>query len=148
MKRKKILKISLVLLVVIAVSAFFVFKEINRKQKDLAEISAAYNLSSIEIIAAFTADEKSANLKYLDKIVAINGIVKSNDKDEQGLYTVVLGDSTSMSSVRCCMDSSHNQEANKLIKGMNVTVKGICTGFNADELLGSDVILKNSTLKN
>jgi hypothetical protein len=39
------------------------------------------------------------------------------------------------------MDSVHNNEAAILQKGTHATMKGICTGFNKDELLGSDVIL-------
>jgi predicted lactoylglutathione lyase len=147
MKRKTILYSFIAVVVIIIGVVFFALKEYNRKQKDVADISAAYNMSSNEIITAFTADEKAANIKFLDKVVAINGTIKSNDKDEQGAYTVVLGDSSSMSSVRCSMDSAHNNEAADLKAGSPVTVKGICTGFNADELLGSDVLLKSCTIK-
>jgi hypothetical protein len=39
------------------------------------------------------------------------------------------------------MDSIHNKEAADVKRGIHIAMKGICTGFNADELLGSDVIL-------
>jgi len=147
MTRKTIKYSFIVVVLIIAGSVFFAFKEFNRTKKDVADIEAAYTLSSNDIISAFSSDEKAANLKFLDKTIAINGLIKSNDKDEQGMYTIVLGDSASMSSVRCRMDSIHNQEAINLKTGMPITVKGICTGFNADEMLGSDVILNRCTIK-
>jgi hypothetical protein len=42
----------------------------------------------------------------------------------------------------------HNEETENLVSGSKVTVKGVCTGFNADELLGSDVILNRCSIKN
>jgi len=107
----------------------------------------AYTISGAEIIKAFSADEKAANSKYLDKVIAINGTVKSVDKDEQSSITVILSDAGSMSSVRCSVDSIHNEQADNLVSGSQVTVKGVCTGFNADELLGSDVILNRCSIK-
>ena len=64
----------------------------------------------------------------------------------RGFYSVVLGDTASMSSVRCSIDSVHSNEAAAVKKGSIIAVKGICTGFNADELLGSDVILVRSVV--
>jgi tRNA_anti-like len=147
MKRKTIQYSFFVILIIIAGSAFFTFKEYNRKRKDIAEEPAAYSLGSAEFIAAFATNEKAANQKYLDKVVVISGTVKSADKDEQGDYTVVLGDAASMSSVRCSMDSTHNNEAAGLLPGAMLKVKGLCTGFNSDELLGSDVILSRCSIQ-
>jgi hypothetical protein len=39
------------------------------------------------------------------------------------------------------MDSASVKQAVNLQAGTNVIVKGVCTGFNADELVGSDVVL-------
>lgn len=73
----------------------------------------------------------------------MTGNVKAIEKDEKGYYTIVLGDSQSLSSVRCSMDTTHNQDAAHLTNGSSATVRGSCNGFNKDEsgLLGSDVIL-------
>ena len=58
----------------------------------------------------------------------------------------MLGDTASMSSVRCSIDSVHSSEATKVQQGSIIAVKGICSGFNADEMLGSDVILVRSVV--
>jgi hypothetical protein len=149
MKKRKTLKYALLALAVIAIAgAIYTYKEYNRKQLDVANILPKYTIGYNALLNEFIADEKNANAKYLDKVLEINAPVKSVDKDDKGFYTVVLGDSSSMSSIRCSMDSVHNNEAAKLIIGSTIHAKGMCTGFNADEMLGSDVILNRCTIKN
>ncbi|MGZ8540112.1 MAG: OB-fold protein, partial [Chitinophagaceae bacterium] len=89
----------------------------------------------------FETEEPASNKKYWDKVILVDGMVKEVSKDDRGLYSVILGDTASMSSVRCSMDSIHNHETAAVKKGDHLAVKGICAGFNADEMLGSDVIL-------
>ena len=146
MKRKIILYAAVFLLIGVTATGYFAYHEYHRKQKDVLELDATFTLSSEAIIKEFSADEKRSNAKYLDKVIAVNGIIKSVDKDEQGGYTVVLKSGEPMSTVRCTMDSLHNQEAANQKAGTNVKIKGICTGFNSDELLGSDLILNRCSI--
>ena len=146
MKRKTTRYSFIIILVILAVTIFFAYKEYNRKHDDITDMSAAYSLTSDEICAAFFSNEKAANEKYLDKVLKVNGTVKSVDTDDRGSNTIVLGNENLKISVRCCLDSSHNAEASGISKGDHLVVKGICTGFNADELLGSDVILNRCTI--
>jgi tRNA_anti-like len=149
MKRKKIIRIILVtLLVVIAGVALYIYKEYNRKPKDLAGLKPKFTVSAVDFIKEFSIGEKTANEKYLDKIIEVNGIVKESIQDEKGFYTIVLGDTLAMSSVRCSMDSIHNGSLKNISAGNNLSIKGICTGYNADELLGSDVILNRAVINN
>lgn len=98
-------------------------------------------LNSAELIAAFEKDSAGANTLYLGKVLQVTGPVKGVEKEE-GAATIVLGTESSLSSVRCSMDSEYVKKALLLNPGSMVTVKGACTGFNADEMgLGSDVVL-------
>jgi ABC-type phosphate transport system auxiliary subunit len=110
-----------------------------RAPKDLSTEKAAVTLSTTQLIQAFESDSAKANQLYLGKIIAVEGNIKSVD-EEDGV-TIVLGEPASMSSVRCSMDTSHRKEWGSLEKGRKVVIKGNCTGFTSDELLGSDVIL-------
>lgn len=140
-RRKKILIILTVVLVLIGAAAWYIYKEYNRTQKDTADLRPDYSLTATNLIQEFETDEQSSNKKYWDKVIRADGIVKDVARDDRGFYSVILGDTSSVSSVRCSMDSVHNQEAATIQKGTRVIMKGICTGFNIDELLGSDVIL-------
>ncbi|MBL0145997.1 MAG: hypothetical protein IPP48_09710 [Chitinophagaceae bacterium] len=147
-KKKKTITIILsVIAILIAAGAFYGYKEYNRKQKDISDLSAHFTLNSNVLITDFTKDEKASNLKYLDKVIAVDGILKAIDKDDKGNFTLVIGDTASTSSVRCSMDSIHNTEATNVKEGSFINVKGVCTGYTADELgLGSDVILNRSCI--
>lgn len=140
-KMKKWLYILLLFVIVIALAGMYVFKEYNRKHEDTAELKASYTVSAADIIKDFETAQELAAKKYNDKIIMTSGFIKDILKDARGFYLIMLGDTTSMSSVKCSMDSVHNSEAATLQKGTFTTVKGVCAGFNADELLGSDVIL-------
>jgi len=69
------------------------------------------------------------------------------EKNGNGFYTVILGEEFLMSSVRCSMDSLHQMDVASLTTGTLVTMKGNCSGFNRDELLGSDVILNRCVIE-
>lgn len=142
MKTKKIiLYSSLLLLIIAAIATWYIYKEYNRTLKDTALLEPDYTISAMALIKEFETNETEAGKKYWDKIIIIDGFVKDIIKDEAGFNTIILGDTVSRSSIRCSIDSLHNSEVNRLSKGIPTIVKGICAGFNADQLLGSDVIM-------
>jgi DNA polymerase II small subunit/DNA polymerase delta subunit B len=145
MKKKRIL-LAFISVAFIG-GAWFGYSEYNRKVKDLSTVTAEITLQTNELIAAFENNETVANAKYLDKIIAVKGCVKEIEKNDRGHYSIVLGDKAGMSSVRCSMDSVHVKDILMVKEGSVVTVKGACTGFNADELLGSDVILNRCVIE-
>lgn len=144
MKKKKII-LSIIVFAIMG-GGWYAYKEYTRKVKDLSNVKAAVQLNATELISAFEMDEVKSNDLYLDKIIAVKGMVKAVEKNDKGYYAVILGNESSMSSVRCSMDSVHQQAVADLVKGTVITMKGACTGFNADELLGSDVILNRCVL--
>lgn len=147
MSVKKI--IIVVVLVAAAGAGLYAWKEFNRKNEDLADVKAAHTVQATSLIGEFAANDSSANAKYQGKIVAVEGMVKQVDKDEEGYYTVVLGDTADMSGVRCAMDSAHAQDATSLKRGESVKVKGALTGYKKDDtgLLGSDVELNRCVIE-
>ena len=142
MKRKKLTRyVWLPLLVMLAATGIYIYKEYHRTHQDTGKLRPDYSVRAAEFINEFIQNEQTANKKYWDKVVRVEGVVKDLSRDDNGFYSIILGDSTSSSSIRCSLDSLHNEEMNFIQKGKTATLKGICAGFNADELLGSDVIL-------
>jgi hypothetical protein len=144
MTRKQVF-ISLPILLV-AFAGWYAYSQYTRKNKDLVQVKADVQMTSTELISSFESNEKMANDKFLDKIISVRGTIKGIDKDDKGYYTVILGEENSMSSVRCSMDSAHQKQMVALKPNSNITIKGACTGFNSDELLGSDVILNRAVV--
>jgi hypothetical protein len=122
-------------------------KEYNRTNEDLGSVKADVKITALQFIAEYEANNVAADEKFLGKVVETAGTIKKIEKDEKGYYTIVLGDTTNPSSVRCSMDTTHNADAAQLAAGSSAILRGACTGFNRDEMgLGSDVILNRCAI--
>jgi hypothetical protein len=149
MKKGKNFKTGFLLLAAVVTSAaLFSYKEYNRKNESLHKTEADFAVQPEAILSQFANDEKKAHAVYTGKIVFVSGNVKTVDKDNTGFYTIVLGDPASMSSVRCSIDSVDWNKAAAVQKKSTIKLKGICTGYNADEMgLGADVILNRCVIE-
>jgi len=145
MKKKRVF-FSIIFIAIVG-GAWFGYGEYQRKVKDLANVTAQVTMQANELINSFEKNEAAANAEYLDKIIAVKGKVKAVEKNDRGYFTLVLGEGGSMSSVRCSMDSVHVKDIAGVKVGNDITVKGACTGFNTDELIGSDVILNRCVIE-
>ncbi|MBD0332649.1 MAG: hypothetical protein ICV66_08335 [Chitinophagaceae bacterium] len=145
MQTKQIV-IAVVLIIVIIV-AWYGYKEYNRKNVDLSTTKPDYAIDALSLIGAFEKDSAASNKKYTDKIIAVNGNIKKIDAEENPVI-LFLGDAGQMSSVQCSMDSSHVAEYKTLKEGTSVTIKGLCTGYEFQDLLGTDVKLTRSVIEN
>ena len=137
----------LFVLIVLLAGGWYAYKLYTGKVPSLTEKRAELNVNAADLMSAFAADSAAANKKYLGKVLAVNGRVKAVER-ESG--TVVLGQAGSASSVRCSMDTAFVKKLTAVNEGGNLTVKGVCTGYNADESglgLGSDVVLNRCVLE-
>ena len=125
----------------------YAWKEYHRANPDVSNLKTDYETTAQQLLGEFQQDESSADKKYLGKIILVRGELKLVEKDADGFYTVVIGESGDPSSIRCAMDSIHNSDAASLRVNSSIKMKGIVTGFNKDELgLGSDIILTRSVV--
>lgn len=141
--RKNSLRI-LVLLVVMATSGLiYGLYEFNRKPASLQTSREDYTISAGELMQQFDQNQTGANTKYTGKTLLVSGLLRSIDTDSDGFATVVLSDEKeSLSSVRCSMDSSFKSEQLSIKTGAKLSIKGICTGYQPDDMgLGADIIL-------
>jgi hypothetical protein len=147
MKKKTVIYTAIIVLICILVGGAYAWKEYNRKSIDLSDTKAAYSLSAKELISEFSVADTASNTKYLSKVVAISGDIRSIDSSNNGAFTIVLSDTNSQTSIRCSMDSLEIKNLMQLKTGMNVSVKGIYTGFNADDMgLGADILFNKCIL--
>ncbi|MCF8451697.1 MAG: OB-fold putative lipoprotein [Pedobacter sp.] len=141
----KILLLAMALIVIAAGAYFYV----NRKTQSLTDSKADYKISAIKFLQEYSSDQVLADKKYLGKVIQVDGNLKDIEKDDKGFLTFVLGDLTSMSSVRCSIDTTVVIDESAYPVGTAVSLKGECTGFNADDLgLGADIVLNRSIIIN
>jgi len=140
--KKRTIRWIIFLMVLTATGVFYAYQEFNRTAVDLEDAKPIVSTSALKILEEFSADQHTANQQYLGKILQLNGKIRAIDKDNKGFVTIVLGDESLSSSVRCSMDSTHAKQAAALLISNPVTIKGICAGYSPDELgLGADLIL-------
>ena len=142
MKYKIILLASA--LIVIAAGAYFY---VNRKTQSLTDSNADFKISAVKFLEEYSSDQILSDKKYLGKVIQVEGNLKEIERDDKGSLTFVLGDLTSMSSVRCSIDTTVVIDESAYPVGTAVSLKGECTGFNADDLgLGADIVLNRSVI--
>jgi hypothetical protein len=136
------MKRSLIIMgiVLAGLAVWYGMNEWNRKNPDLSEAAASETTTAESLIAAFEQDTASASGKFTDKVVQVSGTLKKMARDERPLI-LFLGNANTMSSVVCSMDSAHAAGYASLKEGAAVTVKGMCVGYQFDDLLGTDVRL-------
>ena len=132
-------------LVVLLLAAFvYGYKEYNRQRADSKTMEPTFSTEATALLKEFITNETESNKKYAGQniIVAVSGLVKEIVKDEKGHYTILLGDTTSLSSVRCSMDTLYSKELGDLQRGSLTRLKGNFNGYKADELgIGADIEL-------
>ena len=142
MKYKIILLASA--LIVIAAGAYFY---VNRKTQSLTDSNADFKISAVKFLEEYSSDQVLSDKKYLGKVIQVEGNLKEIERDDKGSLTFVLGDLASMSSVRCSIDTTVVIDESAYPVGTAVSLKGECTGFNADDLgLGADIVLNRAVI--
>lgn len=143
--RRKKTGFVLILLLLAAVAGYYAYKEYNRGNKDMADARPDFKVSQKELIGEYSNNDSIADKKYLGKIIEVEGNVKTIEKDESGNFTIVLGDTTTSTSIRCSIDTVHQQDAARLKEGSSAALRGTLTGFKKNEMdgisLGADVEL-------
>src|SRR6478609_7656475 len=86
--------------VVLVAGILFVYREYNRPNKVLSEVEAAVKIPASELSASYAGNDSLANLKFLGKIVEIDGILKNVETPEDHISIVVVAGKEGMSSVR------------------------------------------------
>jgi len=154
MKRKKIIKISLIvvlaILVVVGGTAFYLF---NMPHRDVQKTKSDFSYTSNEIVAEYLKDPEAANQKYLDeegesKIFEITGNVAEISTDFNGQTVVLLQSEGSPAGVSCTFPKDL-EAATTFEVGQSITVKGVIragAGYNEDLEMYENVILDKCSI--
>ena len=110
-------------------------------EENIANVKPEYTVSAQELYKAYEDNGVAADEKYKDKVILVNGIVETIDKDITDAIYVTLKTSMYLASVQCLFADSHTKEAAGLKKGMKVSIKG-----KVDGKLGN-VILRGCTIE-
>ena len=141
------MKIWKKVLIVFSLIAFFgaatVYYLYNKKPVDVRTLHPDLSVTANSLIEEFNSDEVAANLKYLDKVIAVKGIISDIKIDlSTGQASVILDSGDPMSAVTCSFYSEEIGAVKKCSKGTLVIIKGKCTGKLMDVVLNNCSIVQ------
>lgn len=131
--------IIIAVILLFAIGAGVAYYMYNKPVASLESKEADVSVSADQILADYESDEKTANEKYLGKVVRVNGKV-ATITSEDGKQKIQLETSSPIALVICEMEEGKDALALKV--GDAASIKGLCTGYL------SDVILVQSTVVN
>ncbi len=133
---KKILIAGFILLIVGAVSIWYIF---SLKFTDTSEQKSDYVVNAIDFIHEFEKSDSLANIKYSEKIITVNGTVSEVEAADTTL-NLKMTDSISGSYIIFGFQKANLEEPKRVKAGDKLSIKGSCSGGAFSEILEVEYI--------
>ena len=155
MKRKTIIKTSLIIIVIgILTAAGTIFYMFNMPHRDVQASKTDYVLQASQLITEYLTDPLAANEKYLDesgesKILEISGLIASITEDFNDQKVVLLKSSENKAGVSCTFTHETNTSLNGIHEGQHIIVKGVIragASYDEDLQMYENVIMEKCDL--
>jgi len=136
------------ILVIVVILAGVYWYVATDKFSDTKTKKADYTLNALDFIHEFQQNLKTANEKYTNKIIALNGRVSEVEAADTTLNVKFVDPVTSSYTI-FAFQQQHLDEAKNLKAGDSISIKGSCSGGIYSEILdASSISFKRSTLIN
>lgn len=132
-------KVGWILLVLMLAGAGVVYFLWNKPHKDVSSVDGI-EVAASALYQEFIKDSAAANLRYIDKVVQVSGMVKAVSVNQQQQKVVSLQTGAGDAAINCTME----QQDAVLKEGAAIAIKGICSGLgegDADLGIMGDVYL-------
>jgi hypothetical protein len=141
-KTKKIIFLSIVIIAVTA--AIIGYAMYNKKHFSVKNATPVATVAAVLLHQTFNADSVLAKTNFMGdetnkKVIKVTGEIAAIKEDQQGNTIILLKTNTDGAFINCTME----EKAENINTGINIVLKGICTGYNFDAEMGipGDVIL-------
>lgn len=141
-------KIIISILAILICGTLFVWKfVVNKKIDDYKNQKPKYNLTYTELFKTFEKCDSISIKKYIDALIEVTGNIKNINIENENV-TVEMGSDTSMNTISFQMDTRHIKELNNMKPYEEISIKGICAGYEIDDELGlgSTIYFKYSSI--
>ncbi|RFM29041.1 OB-fold protein [Deminuibacter soli] len=135
MSTKKIIFFAVVI-VCLAVAAWG-YRMYNKPRAGVADQQTDRTLSAAELYRLYAANEHAADSMFLGKVIAVSGVVQSVDQSQPNAPTILL-ETGAAGTINCSMQPG---DSKPIKQGMQLQVKGKCTGFLMDVNLVDAIVL-------
>jgi hypothetical protein len=139
---KLYVKIVLFAVMFIAVAAILAALYLfSMKHSDIKKAKPDFEISATQLQKEFEYDETKASIKYINKVLEINGTIASVEQEDNNSVNISLSTENHISSVICTCPAISDPSVFK--PGDQITIRGICSGFLMDVLLNNCAVIKN-----
>lgn len=128
---KKIL--ILIIIIVTLVGGGVGFYLFNKKVAGLEKVKVDYKITASMLYDAFESQEQEANVKYLNKVLLVEGTVVKVEIDKKYSSIILKADNALVGGINC----SFNHEIEGVSRGDTISIKGICQGYLMDVVLNN-----------
>lgn len=122
--------------ILIGLTAIVAYKIYNKPHRNVAD-EKAVRVDAAVLFDEFAADEQTANLRYLDKALEVTGTVSQMLINQDGGTVLILKTNDPLFGISCTMAGPVTVQP-----GMQVTIKGICTGYLSDVVMTNGILMK------
>ncbi len=134
----KKLRIIIIALVLLGGGGYGAWWYVWNKPHAKVEDAKGIEVTAQALAKEYTADEKAADAKYLNKAIQVSGTVAETEKNQDGGLMVILQTEDPTAGIQCTM-----REKNATVnKGQNLTIKGFCSGNGITGVSLTDCIIK------
>ena len=133
---KKLLIITLIILVAGGIGIYFIFTE---KFEDTGTQAAAFTVTADELIKEFQQNDSAANKKYAEKIISVNGKITETEVADSSI-NIKMMDTLTGSYIIFAFQEQHIKEAKQFKEGDMVSIKGSCSGGTFSKILETEYI--------
>ena len=137
MKRYKKWLVSFTVLLLAAVVVIWYLYTL--KYDDTATVKTDYTVNAGDFIKEFQKDMATANKKYSEKIIVVNGIVSAIEMADT-TANIKMSDSTNGAYIIFAFQQQHLNEAKAMKEGEQVSIKGSCSNGAFSSILETEYI--------
>ena len=134
-------KLTVIIFFVIVLGAFVGYQYYNKPHRSV-EDAEYVETDAVSLFNSFESDELNGNQKYLDKVVMVKGVVSEILSNQDGKTVILLNTGDPIFGISCTM----SEAAGNVKAGMNVTIKGICTGYLSDVVITEGIVMEGDPL--
>ena len=129
---------AIILLLIIGVTVYYQY---NKPRKDVSAQHTDVAIAASQLYRQYFEKEKEANLKFLDKIIEVKGMV-SEVQNNNGMMAVLLSAENGLGGINCSMKEPGLPGRQQNLRDKTVIIKGKCTGFLMDVNLVDCVLVQ------
>jgi hypothetical protein len=131
--------IFLIILLILGIAAYAGYRYYN-KPAARAEDEKAVAVTAEELLRVYQSDSATANRQYLDKWIAVTGVVTSSEVNQSGQNNIFFGSDEDpfAPGISCAM----REKSVSVKAGDRITLKGRCTGMATDVIVADCILQK------